>query len=241
MIRYLAAAALLATPLAAQDTKPFDEVIDESIGYVNIGPGLLLVEDDESSRICQIRVNDGYFFGYAAGNQAAMDAAKPEVICVPTPIFVGNEATPAGDKNFADLIDDSIGYTTIGSGLILIEDDLSSNVCRVQADDAYFSAFAAGDASTAQAPMVVCVPTPTFVELSAVPADGRDFNTLVDESIGYVNVGDGMLLIEDDESSVICRVMVDDQYFKAYADANTDLMAEAAPVITCVGTPDFIE
>jgi hypothetical protein len=154
--------ALAGLPVQAQDT-PFHQLVDESIGYVNIGPGLLLIEDEVSSHVCRVNVSDVYFFGYAEGDPGALAAEPPEIVCVPTsriaadalPLARG-EVTP-----FDQLVDESIGYASIGPGIVLIEDDVSSHVCRVQIDDLYFLAYANGNADRMRqlAPTIICVPS----------------------------------------------------------------------------------
>jgi hypothetical protein len=165
MIRTFAAAlaCLAAVPAASQDT-PFHQLIDESIGYVGIGPGLLLVEDDVSSNICRVHLSDVFFFGYAEADQTAMDADPPQIVCVPTP-QIAADALPLARgavTPFDQLVDESIGYASIGPGLVLIEDDVSSHVCRVQIDELYFLAYANGNAERMRqlAPTIICVPSP---------------------------------------------------------------------------------
>jgi hypothetical protein len=154
---------LAAFPAAAQDV-PFDQLIDESIGYENIAPGILLVEDDISSHICRVHVSDVFFFGYAEADEGAMQADPPQIVCVPTP-QIAADALPLArgeDMPFDQVIDESIGYTAIGPGILLVEDEISSKVCRVQIDDLYFLAYANGNAERMRqlAPVIVCVPSP---------------------------------------------------------------------------------
>ena len=158
--------AMMATPALAQEV-PFHQLIDESIGYANIGPGLLLVEDDVSSNVCRIDISDVFFFGYAEGDSAAMAAKPPEIVCVPSVQFSDDavSSTP-DDVPFHQLVDESIGYVNLGPGIVLIEDDVSSNVCRVKVDDVYFLAYVAGNAERMRdaAPTIICVPSPELSE-----------------------------------------------------------------------------
>lgn len=153
---------LSAAPSLAQDA-PFHQLVDESIGYVGIGPGIVLLEDDVSSSICKVDVSDVFFFGYANDDAAAMAAEPPVIVCVPTPDLAADavSSTP-GDVAFDQLVDASIGYVSVGPGLLLLEDDVSSMLCRVQVDDAYFLAYATGNADRtgALAPTIICVPSP---------------------------------------------------------------------------------
>ena len=81
--------ALVAGMATAQQGVPaLNTLIDESIGYVNLGPGLILVEDNVSSHICRIRVADTYFDAYAAGDRDTMAQNAPSVVCVPTEDFI---------------------------------------------------------------------------------------------------------------------------------------------------------
>jgi len=159
-------AALAAAPAVAADT-PFHQLVDQSIGYVNIAPGIILIEDDVSSNVCRVYLPDDYFGAYAAGDMDAMSEADHEIVCVPsvelTEASLGR--TPE-DVPFNTLIDRSIGYANIGPGLLLVEDDVSSNVCRVDINDTYFFAFAEADANgmAQNAPVIICVPSPLLSE-----------------------------------------------------------------------------
>jgi len=163
MMRPLALGCLvLSSPALAQDTT-FSDLIDQSIGYTSIGPGIVLIEDDESSNVCNVDIPDRFFDGYASGDTDAMASAAPSIICVPSGQLASDAVGTAAEADgFDALINASIGYVNIGPGLLLIEDDLSSNVCRVQISDAYFIAHATGDAAArgAAAPVITCVPTP---------------------------------------------------------------------------------
>lgn len=164
MKRILAVLACLAAgPVAALDT-PFHQLVDESIGYANIAPGLVLIEDDVSSHVCRVHISDVYFFGYAEADEAAMDLDPPQIVCVPTP-QIAADALPLARgavTPFDQLVDESIGYANLAPGILLIEDDVSSHVCRVQIDELYFLAYANGNADRMRqlAPTIICVPSP---------------------------------------------------------------------------------
>ena len=49
----------------------------------------------------------------------------------------------------------------------------------------------------------------------------------------------GIVLIEDDVSSHVCRVQIDDLYFLAYANGNADRMRQLSPTIICVPSTDL--
>lgn len=164
MFRFASFAAFMAVaaPALAVD-KPFDQLVDESIGYVNIGPGIILIEDDVSSTVCRVYLPDEYFGAYLQEDPAGMAAADHEIVCVPSR-FLSDASlgrTP-DDVPFDALIDRSIGYANIGPGLLLVEDDVSSNVCRVEIDDVFFFSFAEADANgmAQSAPVIICVPSP---------------------------------------------------------------------------------
>lgn len=168
MKRFFAAvvAALLASPVAGEDL-PFDRRVDQSIGYVNIGPGLLLIEDDVSSSVCRVHIPDVFFLGYAEADPGAMAEDPPQIVCVPS-VQLSQDAvgrTP-DDIPFNVLVDESIGYANIGPGLVLIEDDVSSVVCRIELDDAYFRSYAEGApaAMRESAPLIICVPSPDLTQ-----------------------------------------------------------------------------
>lgn len=153
---------LLSGPALAQEST-FSDLIDLSIGYTSIGPGIVLIEDDESSNVCKVDIPDRFFDGFAAGDSDAMASAAPNIVCVPSgQLSADAVGMPADADGFDALINASIGYVNIGPGIVLIEDDISSNVCRVQISDAYFIAHATGDdaARSSAAPVITCVPTP---------------------------------------------------------------------------------
>ena len=154
------AAFLLATPAVGQGVPPLNQLIDESIGYVSIAPGLLLIEDNQSSTICRIDVGADYFAAYAAGE----NPGEANVICVPTPVLATAAPKLANTVAFDEMIDTSIGYVTVGPGQLLIEDSVSSNICHVDVPDAFFTAYATGDSDllASSAPSIICVPTPEF-------------------------------------------------------------------------------
>ncbi len=159
------AAVLTAAPAFAQDdASRLEDLVNNSIGYANIDEGILLIEDDISSNICKIDISDAFFFGYQAGDEDGMNAAKPTVICVPTPDMVADANANAGGDipGLDDMVDQSIGYVNIAPGTLLIEDDVSSHICRIQINDAYFLAYATGNADGrgTAAPTIICVPTP---------------------------------------------------------------------------------
>ncbi len=160
-----AALALMAGPSFAQDDAGrLEDLVNNSIGYANIDEGVLLIEDDLSSSICKIDISDAFFFGYQSGDAAAMDGARPSVICVPTPDLVSDASSNAGGEipGLDTMVDESIGYVNIAPGVLLIEDDISSHICRIQINDTYFLAYATGNADgrRSAAPTVICVPTP---------------------------------------------------------------------------------
>ncbi|MEL6167975.1 MAG: hypothetical protein AAFR35_04745 [Pseudomonadota bacterium] len=156
----LAAAVLTAGTVAAQDTD-LSTMINESIGYVNIAPGIVLIEDDISSSVCKIDIADAFFFGYLNDDDAAMAGAQPEVICVRTPDIVADAASPDGATPFDVLIDTSINYENIAPGMIMIEGDVTNHICRVQIDDVYFLSVTSGDEARrgSARPTIICVPT----------------------------------------------------------------------------------
>jgi hypothetical protein len=168
MNRFVCSAALVAigAPVFADDA-PFHQLVDESIGYVNVAPGIILIEDDVSSNICRVDLPEDYFAAYAADDTDAMAAAQHDIVCVPSVQLSGDATGRTPDEiPFSQMIDESIGYANIGPGILLVEDDVSSSVCRVEIDDTYFSAYAEADqnAMAQSAPSIICVPSPILTE-----------------------------------------------------------------------------
>ena len=137
-------------------------------------------------------------------------------------------------KSLDQVVYDSIAYANIGPGLVLIEDSISSSICRIYSSDAVFDAWAAGEESS-EPGRAICVPTTEFG--GGLWVDEETFDDLINFSIGYVNVAPGQVLIESDGESHICRFRVTDDYFEAYAEGDTTLVPD--PEITCVPLTEF--
>ena len=93
----------------------------------------------------------------------------------------------------------------------------------------------------ADPPQIVCVPTPQ-IAADALPlarGEATPFDQIIDQSIGYTSIGPGIVLVEDEVSSKVCRVQIDELYFLAYASGNAERMRQLAPVIVCVPSPDL--
>lgn len=158
-ITHFAVAILMLVPVATL-AKPFSEIVSESIGYVNIGPNVVLIEDEVSSRVCRVDVSDAFFDAYEAADATQQAAARSDVTCVPTLLFTASAVSPSvTPQPFNTMIDESISYLQVAPGQILVEGEAISHLCRVQVTSAYFDAFEQGDgdALRAAAPRITCV------------------------------------------------------------------------------------
>jgi len=63
------------------------QILADSIGYVNVAPGVVLVEGEEIDVVCEIDLGRGFFESYRAGDLDATRKAS-EVTCVPLGVFV---------------------------------------------------------------------------------------------------------------------------------------------------------
>jgi hypothetical protein len=118
-----------------------------------------------------------------------------------------------------DLIDTSVGYTSLGGNDVLIQGSSNPEICRFFGSDAYFDAVVAGDdaAKAAAKPQTACVPLSAF----SITATGTgldsvyDLATAIDESEGYISVSPGTLVVEGYEQIDLCRFSLPDAYFDA--------------------------
>ena len=76
---------------------------------------------------------------------------------------------------------------------------------------------------------------------SGLGSEFDELNTLVDESIGYVNVGPGLVLIESEEpaGSHICRIDIPDEFFAGYLADDAEMRIQNRPAVACVKIADL--
>lgn len=61
-------------------------IIANSVGYVNVSPGVILVEGEGIDALCEINLESGFFDAFRSGDLNATRNAS-EVTCVPLGVF----------------------------------------------------------------------------------------------------------------------------------------------------------
>lgn len=116
--------------------------------------------------------------------------------------------------SMSELIGDSVGYETIREGVVMIETSTGGSFCRIDVGDRVFEAFA--DNGVVSGHKVTCIPYEVF-NAAFVSADQRSFTDYIDASEGYVNVRDGVILIEESFVSSLCQITISDEDFARFA------------------------
>ncbi len=121
--------------------KSLSAMVDNSVGYLNLSPGKILIEGEGWIAVCRIRISDAAF---AREDPSVGDSS---VQCIPLKML----DNAAG--RLQALMEDSVGYVTVAEDTILIEASTNgaSSICRLDIDDALFGA----DAAAAEAAVAV--------------------------------------------------------------------------------------
>jgi hypothetical protein len=152
---------LAALPALGEEGNWLYDLVDNSYAYQSIGDDTVLIEGENNPEICRFGATDGFFAAVAAGDEAAMEASRPSVACVPLSRF---RVIPTGSslENIFDLataLDESEGYISPAPGTLLIEGYGQIDLCHFTLPDAYFAALTAGeDPDEADLPSVACLP-----------------------------------------------------------------------------------
>ncbi|MEO1308045.1 MAG: hypothetical protein AAFV38_08975 [Pseudomonadota bacterium] len=75
-------------------------------------------------------------------------------------VFMG--ATASHSQSFSDLIGQSRGYLSVRPGVILVEGDYATHICKVKVTDAAFDAYAEGRSPSSDDMSYVCIPIEEF-------------------------------------------------------------------------------
>jgi len=137
-----------------------------------------------------------------------------------------------------ELIDLSDGYFSIRENVVLIEGESEIKACHFGLSREFFAAHGAGDAASIEAlrPNVVCV---SISEMNVLPTNSaiNSPSTLyefIDNSESYVQVKQGIVMIEGETAIEFCHFDLKDEYFAAVAAHDSAAMAANQPSVTCV-------
>lgn len=86
-IAVFAALACLFPAICSAQSLSLSDILDNSVGYVNLSPGVVMIEGEEVNVICEISLGQQFFEAYRAGDLDAVRAAS-DVTCVPFGAFV---------------------------------------------------------------------------------------------------------------------------------------------------------
>lgn len=123
--------------------------------------------------------------------------------------------TYAAAQSISELIDDSVGYETIRAGVVMIETSTAGSFCKIDVADNTFEAAAAGEDTVGRGE-IVCVPYDVF-NSSLVTSDARSFTDYIDASAGYVQVREGVILVEESAVSSLCQITISDDDFARFS------------------------
>lgn len=147
----------------------------------------------------------------------------------------GDRESP--DAGLYNLIDQSDGYFSIRQNVVMIEGETEIKACHFGLTPEFFAAYGAGDAAGVEAtqPTVVCVPLEDMsVADTASAIDSSDaLFGFIDNSESYVQVAQGIVMIEGETSIEFCHFDLKDEYFAAVAAGDEAGMAEFQPSVTC--------
>jgi hypothetical protein len=152
---FIAGASLCLIGQTAMAEKSLADLVAESVGYVQVRDGVILIEDDYDEYICRMTASDAAFDAKAAGQEIPAGALSSTCILLEE---FDKSGTPAfAEKSLADLVAESVGYAHVRDGVVMIEDDYDEYVCRMDASDAAFDAKAAGQEIPAGSLTSTCI------------------------------------------------------------------------------------
>ncbi len=81
MNKFILATIVLGSASIIQAESSFRDLIDDSIGYVAVGEGVILIEGSEESHLCKISLTSEDFENYA--QEGALSEESNRFICIP--------------------------------------------------------------------------------------------------------------------------------------------------------------
>jgi hypothetical protein len=149
----------------------------------------------------------------------------------------------SANANLYELIDLSDGYFSIRQNVVMIEGESEIKACHFGLTPEFFAAYGAGDAAGVEAtqPNVVCVPVQDMnvVATASVIDSSAGLYDFIDNSESYVQVGQGIVMIEGENDIEFCNFNLTDAYFAAVAAGDEAAMVENQPSVTCAPLADI--
>lgn len=148
----------------------------------------------------------------------------------------------SANANLYELIDLSDGYFSIRQNVVMIEGESEIKACHFGLTSEFFAAYGAGDAAGIEAmqPTVVCVPVQDMnvVATASVIGSSDGLYDFIDTSESYVQVGQGIVMIEGENDIEFCHFDLSDAYFAAVAAGDAAAMEANQPSVTCAPLAD---
>jgi hypothetical protein len=164
-----------------------------------------------------------------------------------------NSGAPAGivdvegvsGASLRDLVDYSDGYVGIRDNVLLIEGEDSIQVCNFDLSEDYFVSVRENNAEAIamNRPRVACVPLDSFAVsgTSSSVESPLDLVEFVDNSDGYENLRDNILMIEGVTEIGFCHFDVSDDLFVAAAAGDVEGMIANRGTVTCVPFEEVVQ
>ncbi len=156
------------------------------------------------------------------------------------PAVAQNVQSP--NANLYELIDLSDGYFSIRQNVVMIEGESEIKACHFGLTPEFFAAYGAGDEAgvAATQPTVICVPVQDMnvVATASVIDSSSGLYDFIDTSESYVQVGQGIVMIEGETDIEFCHFDLRDAYFAAVAAGDEAAIAENQPSVTCAPFAD---
>lgn len=148
----------------------------------------------------------------------------------------------SSNANLYELIDLSDGYFSIRENVVMIEGESEIKACHFGLTAEFFIAYGAENAAGVEAtqPTVVCVPLDamTVVPTRSSIDTARALYDFIDTSESYVQIKQGIVMIEGETDIEFCHFDLSDAYFAAVATDDQDGMDANHPSVTCAPFSD---
>lgn len=137
----------------------------------------------------------------------------------------------ASAETMSELIDASIGHVKIRDNVVFIETETGGSFCKIDVGDEVFAGFAQGTPATGSS--ITCIPY-DVLDAGFVSSGKRDFTDFIDDSEGYENVRDGVILVEDGAATSLCQVAISDDDFTRFAAEGTGGVQDARAICVAI-------
>lgn len=156
--------------------------------------------------------------------------SKMQMAVASAAVFLCGVSATAADS-MSELIDESIGHVKIREGVVFIETETGGSFCKIDVGDQVFASFAEGSPLTEHT--IICIPYNVF-DAGFVSSGKRDFTDFIDDSEGYQNVRNGVILVEDGSATSLCQVTISDDDFTRFAAEGKSGVQDAHAVCVAI-------